>query len=337
MAGFERPDGELAGTTDCRGSAVVLPFPRHGERASGVRDVERIDQYAFYELGKALRQAASPVGETLAGHCVFDIVAAEGMLLRLIERDEPVPIRVSVEPARQLLARLSTILDEHVRPPGPDGKPSFKFPDKDARIESYQFDWVRTKLANFETVFHEEMRDAATYYVPRRGIFWTPGLVDTADDTFPKELVQVVPEKAKVEWRAAGRCLAFNLLSASGFHVARAVEGTLESYYQVFCGKPGDTLRSWHDYIEALDKAEQGTDAPKPAAKTLSELRQMKDDYRNPIMHPRVVLDEPDARMLFANGESLIIAMAQELAAAAGNGVQSSLALVMKEAGDGMA
>ena len=42
----------------------------------------------------------------------------------------------------------------------------------------------------------------------------------------------------------------------------------------------------------------------------------MKDDYRNPIAHPRIVLTEPDARMLFANGESLIIAMAQELKAA---------------------
>jgi hypothetical protein len=40
----------------------------------------------------------------------------------------------------------------------------------------------------------------------------------------------------------------------------------------------------------------------------------MKDDYRNPIMHPRVVLTESDARMLFDNGESLIIAMAQEIA-----------------------
>ena len=39
----------------------------------------------------------------------------------------------------------------------------------------------------------------------------------------------------------------------------------------------------------------------------------MKDDYRNPVAHPRVVLEEADARMLFANGESLIIAMAQDL------------------------
>lgn len=53
----------------------------------------------------------------------------------------------------------------------------------------------------------------------------------------------------------------------------------------------------------------------------------MREDYRNPIVHPRVVLTESDARMLFANGESLIIAMAQELAEAA-KGVQTALVLV---------
>jgi len=58
-----------------------------------------------------------------------------------------------------------------------------------------------------------------------------------------------------------------------------------------------------------------GKAKPCPSAKTLAELDQMRTDYRNPIMHPRVVLTEPDARMLFANGESLIIAMAQEIAA----------------------
>jgi hypothetical protein len=41
----------------------------------------------------------------------------------------------------------------------------------------------------------------------------------------------------------------------------------------------------------------------------------MKDDYRNPVMHPRVTLTENDARMLFDNGESLIIAMAEEIKA----------------------
>jgi hypothetical protein len=172
------------------------------------------------------------------------------------------------------------------------------------------------------------MREAATYYVPRRGIFFTPALVDSADETFPVDIRGSLPEKTKTDWKAAGRCLAFNLLSASGFHVARAVEGMLEAYYQLFCNQSGGTLNGWNDYIIELEKSLKNGNVPIPSAKTIAELKQMKDDYRNPIMHPRVVLSEPDARMLFANGESLIIAMAQEIEAANAQGTQPALALV---------
>jgi hypothetical protein len=76
-----------------------------------------------------------------------------------------------------------------------------------------------------------------------------------------------------------------------------------------------------------LVKIAESSPTPCPLRKTLAELDQMREDYRNPIVHPRVVLTESDARMLFANGESLIIAMAQELAEAA-KGVQTALVLV---------
>jgi hypothetical protein len=164
----------------------------------------------------------------------------------------------------------------------------------------------RRALETFETVFSAEMGETATYFVPRKGIFYTPALVDTADESFPTDVRNDIPEKTKLEWRAAGRCLAFNLLSASGFHVARAVEGTMEAYYTAFVGTPPKEI-SWGKYLEDLEKVTG------PAKKTLAEIAQMKDDYRNPLMHPRVVLTEPDAKILFGNGESLIITMAGEI------------------------
>lgn len=69
----------------------------------------------------------------------------------------------------------------------------------------------------------------------------------------------------------------------------------------------------------------QQSQTPPPSEKTRAELKRMKDDYRNPVAHPRVTLEESDARMLFANGESLIIAMAQELKAASQSGIQPVL------------
>src|SRR5262249_30968260 len=161
--------------------------------------------------------------------------------------------------------------------------------------EAYEWNWLRTVLETFEHVFSAEMQQAATYYVPQRGIFSTPSLVDTADESFPAAILPHLPQKTRDDWKAAGRCLAFNLLSASGFHVARAVEGTLELYYQLHSSKPGATLNGWHDYIKELEKIAKAGGTPAPTEKTLLELQQMKDDYRNPIMHPRVVLEESDA------------------------------------------
>lgn len=209
-----------------------------------------------------------------------------------------------------------------------EGKPTLRFPDeKDVPIKEWELAWIRSAIGEFETIFAEEMRETATYFVPRRGIYHTPALVDAADNTFPADLQPHIPQKAKDDWKAAGRCLAFNLLSASGFHVARAVEACLEVYYQLFSGKAGETLNGWKDYIIALEKIAAKNPIPCPSKKTLTELDQMREDYRNPIVHPRVVLTESDARMLFANGESLIIAMAQEIAEAA-KGMQPALTLV---------
>jgi hypothetical protein len=185
-------------------------------------------------------------------------------------------------------------------------------------------------LEKFETLLSTEMGEATTYFVPPRGIYSTAALIDFADKSFPGEIASYVPEKAKTDWRAAGRCLAFNLFSSSGFHVARAVEAAMESYYQLFSGKPGKTLRSWDDYHKELQKIKQGNPTPSPEEKTLVEFDQMRQDFRNPIVHPRVTLEEADARILFNNGESLIIAMAGEIkrAQTTQGGVQPTLSLI---------
>ena len=183
-------------------------------------------------------------------------------------------------------------------------------------------------IKKFEIIFATEMNQISTYVIPQKGIFDTAKLVDFADQAFPSEIAGHIPEQAKADWKAAGRCLAFNLQSATGFHVARAVEATLEVYYQLFTGKT-NALHGWNDYIKALEGVIKSGATPAPTSKTLAELLQMKDDYRNPIVHPRVTLTESDARMLFDNGESLIIAMAGEIKAVRdAGGVQGTLAVV---------
>jgi hypothetical protein len=295
--------------------------------SGGVIDVERINPFSFYGFGKEIQALVDLSGAVPTGKLFWPLFQAKTVIDGLLG-DKPIPIGVSRAKAVSLKEAIDSIWNEKFQTTDAEGKIGLRFPEEaDQPVQSWQLDWVRSRIVEFETVFAEEMRETATYFVPRRGIYYTPALVDNADETFPKDLLPFIPAKAKEDWKAAGRCLAFNLLSASGFHVARAVEASLESYYGLFSGKPGETLHSWHDYIKALKEIAEKKPTPCPLEKTLIELDQMREDYRNPIVHPRVVLNEGDSRMLFANGESLIIAMAQEIAAAA-KGVQPAMVLI---------
>ncbi|MBN8973933.1 MAG: HEPN domain-containing protein [Rhizobiales bacterium] len=300
---------------------------------AGESDLERINPFSFYEFASKLHAVSALSGEVSTRAGFWPIWQARNAMETLIKGD-PIPIGISSGKAQTLRERLDNVMKDRFETTDQKGEKRIRFPEEsDQPIAGYMIDWIKSGITEFETVFAEEMRETATYFVPRRGIYWTPALVDSADETFPKELLSFIPQKAREDWKSAGRCLAFNLLSASGFHVARAVEACLESYYGLFSGKPGETLHSWYDYIKALKEIAAKEPTPCPLAKTLVELDQMREDYRNPIVHPRVVLSEGDARMLFANGESLIIAMAQEIALAA-TGIQPALALVGgKEAG----
>jgi hypothetical protein len=275
--------------------------------------LKRFEQFSFFDLGKVLSAISRWEGDVAQEDAVWIIWGAQGALKPLLA-GEVIPIGVCKKKGEDLLAYLDSLEVQYFVGTNEKGEKGFKFPDEgSAPIPSWQWGSLKRRLSEFETVFKEEMRETATYYVPRRGIFYTPALVDSADETFPVDLLPFIPTKAREDWRSAGRCLAFNLLSASGFHAARAVEAMLEVYYQFFAEKAGKTLRSWNDYIDELKKISVKNGTPSPQEKTIAELDQMRVDYRNPIMHPRVVLDESDARMLFANGESFIIAMAQEI------------------------
>ena len=281
--------------------------------------MERINPFEFFALGETLQQLKNWKFEMPPDEVFWPLWRSHGVVDSLV-KGEPAELTVSKMCAVRLRDAIMEILNKKFTQPGADGKLGWKVPSpNDEKILSWEVHSITTALTEFETVFREEMREMAAYRVPQRGIFDTARLVDSADQSFPVELAMVIPEKTKEDWRAAGRCLAFSLLSASGFHVARAVEGTIEGYYQQACGvapPKKTTLNSWNEYLKAL-KAAQTAATPKtdlvPSDKVIAEIEQMKDDYRNPIAHPRIVLSEPDARMLFDNGESLIIAMAQEM------------------------
>ena len=123
------------------------------------------------------------------------------------------------ETAELLLSHLGR-LREYLEPKSSD--PS-KQKDTPPPLKRFQLYGLRSDIEKFEHQFSAELKRQAAYTVPRQDIFQTDLLVDNAQNRIHESVRDAVPEFAQSEFKWAGRCLAFRLFSASGYHSARAV------------------------------------------------------------------------------------------------------------------
>ncbi len=288
--------------------------------------MKRIDPFQFYELGIAMRELSGLEGERTVSDAFSPIVGARGWLRRLLADDPLVELRHCRHSAENLSKAIEGIYVPYMT--GEDG--NLNLEKWNAVIPSHRFFGLSEALERFEHNLAAEMRDAAIYAASQVGMYHTGDLVDRTELHIPDDLRDSVNDNAIFEIKSAGRCLAFGLPTACGFHILRAAESVLEDYYGLVSGKPGATQRGWHDYAEALEKLSEGDDKEAPSKRVIRSIRQIKDLDRNPIMHPRDVLGESDAMILFMVATSAIAQMAKHLRDASG---QAELQLVAVEGG----
>ncbi len=276
--------------------------------------VRRINQYDFYEIGNevnALKQLPSEPTRTQAWLPMMNVHAR----LNALMSGSIMEISFCQYDAKALADAIHAVARHNFYKD--DGTVDL---DKDwsEKIPSWQLVNVRSALDKFEHTLAAELRGATTYYVPRIGIYDTAKLVDSAEQHVDDGLRSSMNEMAVKDFHDAGRCLAFNLPTASGFHAARAVEATLADYYQTFAGPsaplPGNGTMG--DYLKALEKLGSST-SPAPDDKTLRTLREIAKLDRNPVMHPRETLDDQEAAIFFNLATSAIMAMLREMKTAA--------------------
>jgi hypothetical protein len=88
----------------------------------------------------------------------------------------------------------------------------------------------------------------------------------------------------------------------------RAIEGVMALYYARVVGKPMPTrMRNWGIYIQALRKS------PGADAKIVGFLDHIRENYRNPITHPEIVLTSDEAEILLSVGVGAIRQMILEM------------------------
>jgi hypothetical protein len=154
---------------------------------------------------------------------------------------------------------------------------------------------VTSGLSKFENILAAEFGLAPFYLVSKKRGYDTADLIENAIVLFPQDLPAKVPE-AVDDINSAGRCIAFELPTATGFHIHRANESILHRYYDAAtAGKTRPSGRNIGDYLAELKKHSAGD------PKILSALKDLKDLHRNPLVHPEHSLEDIDEAIALVN------------------------------------
>lgn len=253
----------------------------------------RITLNYFYLIGAALRPLSKvEAGELTVG--TYSDLHEAGQYLDGLLRNPVIPLHTSRADGKALLTLLEGVL-----------KPDEPWDEKREITYSDAYD-IKTGVEKFETVLAAELEILDTYFVSQKACYSTVDLIMKAEIVLPETIRGKTPVEALGDIRGAGRCLAFDLPTAAGFHILRAVEAVMREYYKAVVGTlPKSKHRNWGAYLKYLKQ--KGADA-----KIIFLLEHIKEMHRDPLMHPEVSLTMEEALPLFALAQGVIIAMVKD-------------------------
>jgi hypothetical protein len=179
------------------------------------------------------------------------------------------------------------------------------------KVTPQQIVGIKKALSDLEIVLANDCQELDIYAVDTKGIYSTSALVECADKAIKSALSEdqqlCLSDDIYRDFREAGRCLAFELPTASGFHLARSVEAVVRRYWSAVSGKSFTDAPRLANCIDQLRKFGE-------EPKALETLEHFKDLHRNTVMHPDAFLDMGDALRLFDIAKSAIAAVAVRMA-----------------------
>jgi hypothetical protein len=146
---------------------------------------------------------------------------------------------------------------------------------------------LKTTVDGFFISLQDELDRLATFTATDKGNLAVRALVAGASKQYPKATLELLDEFIMGEIDHAGKCLAYELPTACGFHILRAVEIAAKAYVHAVTGKlPGIRNRNWGEYIVQLEGAGAHTN--------VTDMLKILKTRRNPLMHPQdsLTIDE---------------------------------------------
>jgi hypothetical protein len=249
--------------------------------------MNEVNLIAFYYFGAHF----TPLHKTKEGEDVLQtwskLSAAKSWLDTFFDETKYIPMAHVQEAAKVLYEHIQKILNRIC-------VKDIDFPDKDKEpISLHEAVFVVEYAKRFEQEFRFASRDLNIFSVADVGTHSTTKLLQDAHLNLSADIRTRLSDVVINDIRAAGRCLAFNIPTAAGFHILRAVEPLILQYRNKLAGTSSPLKsRSWGAYIRDI-RSHSGDEK---VAGALDHIRQF---YRNPIMHPEETLTLDHAISLF--------------------------------------
>lgn len=272
--------------------------------------MKRVNLLEYFELAEALHTAKRALSaDSLKGGRVWVSTYELPEKLYLFIQDDN-GFSTSKRSAKELVLMLEDWISKNLS--NGDSPSIFASEKFDEEFSGWQFDGIVRKIDAFKSVFAAECGEVDVYSVGQISIYRTSSLVSEGAGIIPAEIQPDVPRETLAELNSAGRCLAFDLPTACGFHALRGLELVMDEYLK--CFNVGSKKRTWNDYVKALSKLiEDPKSQAKPAPKVAAMLDRMRELERNPLMHPRDTLDAVQADMLFKLCAITVIEIARDM------------------------
>ena len=270
--------------------------------------MKRVDLLHYFQLAQALANAKRMLSatSTKVGNIYFGALPLVEPLKNFIASND------GFSATKHVAASLLTAIESFERIHLNDAEGNLNYEKLDSDLASWQWSTLQTEVDGFHAVFTAECQNLEMYSVGQIGIYNMNSLVSKGSERFPAEYRAFIPSEAMVEFDHAGRCLAFNLPTACGFHSIRGLELCILAYLAKRTSNV-EKLKSWNDYFNLIEKLTNDLSGlHKPSAKIGPMIQRMKDLERNPLMHPRDTLDIAGADQLFNLASITAIELAKD-------------------------
>jgi hypothetical protein len=259
--------------------------------------MQRVNQYQFYSLGFILHPLSGVTQGAKLNEWYFRCLNAS-VWLEFISDNKLVPLGV----CRAACLSLREAVDRVIATP-----PGTEAPDMERQISPYEAYSITNELQKFETIFSAELQSLDTYFVSQKLGYVTHDLIERAEVLLPEHVRNDIPAEAQADIRQAGKCMAFDIPTAAGFHIIRATESIIRLFYEAILNrKPKAKMRNWGAYVKNLEQGGAET-------RITGFINHIRESYRNPVLHPEVTLSQDDAQVLVGTCISAIVQMMSEI------------------------